>query len=142
MISIEVVIPRSTVDAVYPVLTQCCAQASDVLLGHRNDPYTGEVLAVVNLTDDSHLSKHLPILTQALEQNAILSFQFVQGCLIKVVAPGIEEQMAEFPFSLGDIWIPSLQDIQGVYLCLHRRLLTPQQSAWLLERSEVTWSYL
>ena len=99
MISIEVVIPCSTVDAVYPLLTQ------------------------------------------ALEQKALLSFQFVQGCLVKVTAPGIGEQIANFPFSLGDTWISSLNDERSVYLCLHRRLLTAQQSAWLLAH-QVTWSYL
>jgi hypothetical protein len=142
MISIEVVVPLFAVESVYAVLTQCCAEAGDVLLGRKDDPHTGEVLGVVHLTDDSHVSQHLPILTQALERKAIQSFQFVQGCLVKVVAPDIGEQIANFPFSLGDIWIPSLTDKGSVYLCLHRRLLTPQQSAWLLAHSEVTWSYL
>lgn len=142
MISIEVVVPRSTVDAVYPVLAECCAKAGDVLLGRRDYPPTGEVLGVVHLTDDSHVSTHLPILTQALEQMALLSFQFVQGCLVKVTAPGIGEQLANFPFSLGDVLIPSPDDEQSAYLCLHRRLLTAQQSSWLLAHREVTWSYL
>ncbi len=141
MISIEVVIPRSTVDTVYPVLVQCCTEVGDVLLGRRDDPQTEEVLGVVHLTDDSHVSKHLPILTQALEQKALLSFQFVQGCLVKVAAPGIGEQMANFPFALGDTWISSLNDVRSAYLCLHRRLLTARQSAWLLSH-QVTWSYL
>ena len=140
MISIEVVLPPSTVDAVYPVLVQCCIEAGDVLLGRRADPHTEEVLGVVHLTDDRHVSKHLPILMQALEQKALLSFQFVQGCLVKVAAPGIGVQMAHFPFSLGDTWIPSLNNERSVYLCLHRRLLTAQQSAWLLSH-QVTWSY-
>ena len=142
MISIEVVVPSSTVDAVYPVLAQCCAEAGDVLLGCRDYPPTGEMLGVVHLTDDSHVSKHLPILTQALEQKALLSFQFVQGCLVKVTAPGIWEQMANFPFALGDVFIPSPNHERSVYLCLHRRLLTAQQSAWLLAHHEATWSYL
>ena len=142
MISIEVVIPSSTIDAVYPLLAQCCAEVDDVVLGRRDYSPTGEVLGVVYLTDDSHVSKHLPILTQALEQKAILSFQFVQGCLVKLAAPGIREQMADFPFSLGDVWIPASNDERSVYLCLHRRLLTAQQAAWLVERSEMTWSYL
>ena len=141
MISIEVVMPRSTVDAVYPFLSQCCIQVGDVLLGRKDDSPTGEVLGVVHLTDDTHVSKHLPILTQALEQEAIVSFQFVQGCLVKLAVPGIREHMAHFPFSLGDTWIPSLNNERSVYLCLHRRLLTAQQSAWLLSH-QVTWSYL
>lgn len=142
MISIEVVIPRSTVDAVYPVLAQCCAEAGDMLLGRREYSPTDEVLGVVHLTDDSHVSKHLPILTQALEQKALLSFQFVQGCLVEVAATGIGEQMANFPFALGDVLIPSINDELSAYLCLHRRLLTAQQSAWLLAHREVRWSYL
>ena len=141
MISIEVVIPRATVDAVYPVLVRCCREAGDVLLGRRDDPQPREVLGVVHLTDDRHVSKHLPILTQALEQQALLSFQFVQGCLVKVAAPGIGEQLASFPFSLGDTWIPAPTDERSVYLCLHRRLLTAQPSAWLLSHA-VTWSYV
>ena len=141
MISIEVVLPRSTVDAVYPLLVQCCAEAGDVLLGRRADPHTGEVLGVVHLTDDRHVSQHLPILTQALEQKTLLSFQFVQGCLVKVTAPGIGEELATFPFALGDTWICSLNDERSVYLCLHRRLVTAQQAAWLLAQ-QVTWSYL
>ena len=142
MISIEVVMPGSAVDAVYPVLSQCCAQGGDVLLGRREDSPTGEVLAVVRLTDDTHVSNHLPILVQALEQRALLSFQFVQGCLVKLAAPGIGEYMTHFPFSLGDVWIPALNDERSVYLCLHRHLLTAQQAAWLLAHPEVTWSYL
>jgi hypothetical protein len=132
--------PRSTVDAVYPVLSQCCAQVGDVLLGRRDDSPKGKVLGVVHLTDDTHVSKHLPILTQALEQKAFLSFQFVQGCLVKLAAPGIGEHMAHFPVSPGDVWIPALNEERSVYLCLHRQLLTAQQSAWLLARHEVTWS--
>lgn len=142
MISIEVVVPSSTVDAVYPILSECCAEVGDVLLGHKDYSQTGEMLGVVHLTDDSHASKHLTILTQALEQGAILSFQFVQGCLVKLAAPDIQEQMANFPFSLGDVWIPALNDEQSLYLCLHRQMLTAQQSAWLLARPELTWSYM
>jgi hypothetical protein len=142
LISIEVVVPSSTVDTVYPVLAQCCAEVGDVLLGSRRDyPLTGEMLAVVRLTDDSHVAKHLTVLTQALEKQAILSFQFVQGCLVKLAVPGIREQVANFPFSLGDVWIPALNDEQSLYLCLHRGLMTAQQSAWLA-RHEVTWSYV
>ncbi len=142
MIAIEVVIPSSTVDALYPVLSQYCTEVGDVLLGHRDYSQTSEVLGVVHLTDDSHISKHLTILTQALEQKAILSFQFVQGCLVKLAAPGIQEQIANFPFSLGDVWIPNPNGEQSLYLCLHRQLLTAQQSAWLLVRPELTWSYM
>jgi hypothetical protein len=141
LITIEVVIPRSRVDAVYAQLIQCCAEIGDVLLGQRADPQTGEVLGAVQLTEDSHVSKHLPILTQALEQNALLSFQFVQGCLVKVTAPAIREQMARFPFAFGDTWVSSLNDERSVYLCLHRRLLTPEQSAWLLLH-QLAWNYL
>jgi hypothetical protein len=98
VISIEVVTPGSTVDAVYPVLSQCCAQGGDVLLGRRDDSPTGEVLAVVRLTDDTHVTQHLPILVQALEQGVLLSFQFVQGCLVKLAAPGIGGYIDPFPF--------------------------------------------
>ena len=142
MISIEVVIPGSTVDAVYPLLTQRCAEAGDLLLGRKDFSEIGEILGVVRLTDDSHASKHLTVLTEALEQKAIVSFQFVQGCLVKASAPGIQEQIANFPLSLGDVWIPAAKDEQSVYLCLHRSMLTAQQSAWLLAREKIIWEYV
>ena len=93
MISIEVVVPRSTVDAVYPVLVQCCAEAGDVLLGRRNDPQTGEVLGTVHLTDDSHVSKHLPILTQALEQKTLLAHQVTWSTIAIHVLYGLAQPL-------------------------------------------------
>ena len=142
MISIEVVIPRSNIDAVYPVLCQCCKDVGDVMLGSRSSSLTGEMLVIVCLTNDKHVFAHLTTLTQALEDEAIVSFQFIQGCIVKATGAKVKQHLSSFPFSLGDIWLPALNDEQSVYLCLHRRLLTPQQSAWFLIRPDVKWSYM
>jgi hypothetical protein len=81
LISIEVVMPRSTVDAVYAVLSQCCAQVGDVLLGRRDDSPTGEVLGVVHLTDDTHVSKHLPISLSHVETSGFLPSTRSGACI-------------------------------------------------------------
>jgi hypothetical protein len=112
------------------------------MLGNKIFTLTQEMLVVVRLTNDKHVFSHLTTLTQALEQQAIVSFQFIQGCIVKITAENVKQLMFTFPFSLGDIWLPALNDEQSLYLCLHRRLMTAQQSAWLLVRPEVRWSYM
>ena len=53
----------------------------------------------------------------------------------------VEKQMHDFPLQPGESWLPSIDQANRVYVCMDRPLMTPQQSAWLLERA-VKWEYV
>ena len=142
MILIEITIPGCYVTQVEPTLIQCCIETGDEFLGREYFQEIDEWLFVVHLLEDFNLSKHVPILSQALEQKAIASFEFVQGNLVHLSSQDILEQMHSFPLSLGDSWIPALNDVQSVFLCCHRRVLTPKQISWLVEHHEIRWHYV
>jgi len=142
LILIEVVVPGSLAHQVEPAIEQCCAESGDRLLGRREYQEVNELFLVVQLLQDAHQSKHVPILGQALQNSMISSFNFVQGSLVAVSSPDILEQIHSFPLSLGDSWVPSARDPNCIYLCLHRPLLTHAQAAWFLLHEETTWNYV
>jgi len=137
MIMIEVTVPFSQAKQVEPFLAQCCEEAGDMLLGRREYPEAEQVLLVVRLMSDSHFSKHVPVLGQALQQRAITSFIFAQGNLVKLSSPDILEQMLSFPLEFGDSWVPVINDTHSVYLCIQRSSLTSKQLKWTFEHQEV-----
>ena len=142
MIFIEVVVPDERVQAVEPVLAQCCAQVGDLFLGQRRDPETDQHLFLVRLTHDPHLSKHLSVLGQGLEQALITSFHSVRGSVLALSGPDILEHISRFPFMLDDTWVPAIHSQNEVYLCIGHNLLTGQQAAWLHLHSEIRWKYV
>ncbi|HTK09561.1 MAG TPA: hypothetical protein VL485_20495 [Ktedonobacteraceae bacterium] len=142
MICIEVAVSRDKAQDVAPVLMQCCAQTGDRLLGGRVDTETEEVVFLVQLTQDPHLSAHLPVLSGALQQGLIVAFQFAQGSVLKLTAPHVDEHVHQFPLSFGDSWVPGLQNVEDIYLCIARPLLTARQAAWLHLQENMHWEYV
>ena len=142
MICIEVVASRSHVLTVASALVQCCAQTGDRLLGGRVDAETEEVIFLVRLTHDPHLSTHLTVLGEALHGGLVAAFYFSRGSVLKLSGPSMNERVRLFPFCLGDSWVPGLRNLSDVYLCISRPLLTGRQSAWLLLQEGVRWEYV
>jgi hypothetical protein len=142
LICIEVVVSHPQVHKVAPVLVKCCSLTGDRLLGGRVDAETEEVVFLIQLTQDPHLSSHLSVLGDALQQGLIAAFHFSQGSVIKLNAPGICDYIRKFPFSLGDSWVPGLRNLQDVYLCVCRPLLTGRQAAWLHLQDNLRWEYV
>ncbi len=141
MILIEVAVPSSHADDVEKVIHHCCAETGDTLLGRRDYPDVNELLLVVQLLHDVHISKHVPVLSQALQHLLIHSFVFTQGVVVKVSSSDILTSMYEFPLSSGDSWVPSAHNPHTVYLSIHRPTLSAKQIAWL-HCQEVDWSFL
>ncbi len=142
MVLVEIIVPGAFVQTVEPVLRSCCVETGDELLGGQEYRELDAWFFVVRLMQDENLSKHVPVLTQALLQKAITSFQFAHADVIKLMSPDISEQMYNFPLSLGDSWIPSIDDSKIAYLCAARNVLTKQQSGWLMTHDDVEWRYL
>jgi len=141
VILIEVAVPNSHADDVEKAIDQCCAETGDRLLGRRNYSEVNELFLVVQLLHDVHLSKHVPILSQALQQMLIHSFVFTQGTVVKVSSPDVLSRIYSFPLSSGDSWVPSAHDRHTVYLNIHRPMLNAVQAEWL-HLQETHWSFL
>ena len=141
VIMIEVAVPTSHADDVEKAIDQCCAETGDTLLGRRYYSEVNELFLVVQLLHDVHLSKHIPILSHALQHMLIHSFVLTQGTVVKVSSPDILNCICNFPLSSGDSWVPSAHDLHTVYLNIHRPTLNASQSAWL-HLQETSWSFL
>ncbi len=142
MMLIEVVVPLSLACLVEATFVQCCTETNDEFLGRREYREFGEMLLVVRLTQESNYSLHVPTLTKALQQQAILSYQFVQGYVVKLAAENLFEHMSSFPLAMGDSWIPSAYDPHAAYLYMPRSMLTSEQTAWFIEHETVEWDYV
>jgi hypothetical protein len=142
LICIEVVVARAQVQAVSPTLVECCARTGDRLLGGRVDVDTEEVVFLVQLTQEPHLSVHLTVLSAALQQGLIVAFHFSKGSVLRLSAPQIQDMVCQFPLSLGDSWVPGMRNLQDVYLCIARPLLTPRQAAWLQLQEDMRWEFV
>ena len=142
MICIEVVVARDQVQAVSPLLVECCTKTGDRLLGGRVDVDTEEVIFLVQLTQDPHLSAHLVVLSAALQHELIVAFHFAKGSVLKLSAPQIQETVGQFPLALGDSWVPGMRNLQDIYLCIARPLLTARKAAWLQLQEDVRWEYV
>ncbi len=142
MLLIEVVVPLSLACVVEATFVQCCAETKDEFLGRKEYREIGEMLLVVRLTQESNYSLHIPTLTKALRQQAILSYQFVQGHVVKLSSKNLFEQMCGFPLAMGDSWIPSAHDLHTAYLYMPRLFLTGEQTAWFIQHEDVEWDYI
>lgn len=142
MILIEIAVPSAYASDVEKVIDQCCAETGDRLLGRRDYPEVEQLFLVVQLRHDIHLSKHVPILSQALQHSMISSFEFTQGNVVKVSSPTIFDHICNFPLSLGDSWVPAAHNLHTIYLNIHRSFLSAAQATWLHLHEDVTWSYL
>lgn len=141
MILVEVTVPDAHAEEVEQVIGQCCQHTGDRLLGRRHYPDVGELFLVVQLLGEEHVSEHLPVLRQALQQKLISCFTCTQASLVKVSSPSIFSSIEHFPLALGDSWVPSAHASDTAYLVLHRFLLSAAQAAWV-HLHRVEWSYL
>ncbi len=142
MLLIEVVVPLSLACVVEATFVQCCTETGDEFLGRREYREIDEMLLVVRLAEEGNYSLHIPTLTQALRQQAISSYQFVQGHVVKLSSKTLLEQMRGFPLAMGDSWIPSAYDLHTAYLCMSRLFLTSEQTAWFMQHEDVEWDYV
>src|SRR2546421_13054716 len=97
---IDIGVPAANGEAVQSVIESCCAETGDLLIGRRAYVETEEVLFFVLLMQPIHLSEHLKVLDQALQQAVINSFHpAIYGCMITVSGPSMEslEDLHGFP---------------------------------------------
>jgi hypothetical protein len=90
------------------------------------------------------VSKYVTILSRELQQDVILSFQLVNGDLVKIsFNPSVDlrEQMRHFPLHPGESWFPAIHDPHQAYVCIRRPLMGSKQAAWLLKH-EVEWEFV
>jgi len=141
-IQIEVKVPLMHLSTVESFLKQCCDALGDRLLGRRVFQEEDCVLFLVQLTRLSNRDRHMHALQDGRNRGLITSFQFTRGSVIKISSRTLFEQLHDFPLCSGDVFIPGIDDPQGVFLSVQRPLLSAQQSAWLILREDFTWDYL
>ena len=143
-ILIEIVCTVSKAEAVRTLIEESCQVTGDLLIGRCVYEQINEVLLIVQLVHATSVRRYVTTLSQQLQQEVILSFQLVNGDLVKIsFNPSVDlrEQMRHFPLYPGDSWYPALHEPHHVYVYLRRPLLGAKQSAWLLQH-EVEWVYV
>ena len=142
MIFIDIMVSKMLAAEVEPLLARCCSQTGDFLLGRKIIQDIKVVRFLVGLSEDPHISIHLPILSEALCNKMIISFHFAHGSILRLSSPTIDKQLPYFPFTFGDFWLMDIHSEKDVYLCVPRGLLNGQQAAWLQLRRDINWEYL
>ncbi len=144
-ILIHVAVSLDKADVVETELKRCCADIGDEVLGKRIYDEVEEVLFVVRLYQDNHLSQHIKVLNQYLQSQQLLSFQFEHTNLIRVqgnpIESGIRSAMIEFPLQPNESWFPSITEPQMLYLCTRNILIKPEQAQWLTSH-QAAYQYL
>jgi len=141
---IEIVCALAQAEAVQTLIEESCQATGDLLIGRCVYEQVNEVLLIVRLLGATSVSKYVTILSQELQQEVILSFQLVNGDLVKMSfhpTVDVREQMRHFPLCPGDSWYPALHDPHQAYVCIRRPILGAKQAAWLLHH-EVVWVYV
>ncbi len=141
---IHVAVPLANEDAVQSEVGRCCAETGDIPLGRRVYKESGEVLLVVRLVQDYHLSEHVKLLNQALQQQIILSFQSEVTNLVSVRCKpprSIVESMHDFPLQWNESWFPAIADPHQAYFCTRRMLIGEDQIAWF-NRHHFSYQYI
>jgi hypothetical protein len=133
---IHVAVAVDNTQSVQSAVNNCCEETGDIPIGRRYYEDVGEMLLVVQLINDLHLSKHVKVLSQALHQRAILSFQFEHTHLVTVhCQPSLRilDVMHDFPLSAGESWFPAIADEQMGYLCTRGEEMKSDQVLWFEE---------
>jgi hypothetical protein len=142
---IEIAVLTENAEIVQTEIRRCCTETGDLFLGRRIDKATGEFNLFVQLKQRVHLSHHLSVLDMALQSQLILSFlcaTYNQMILLMCDTPcGVRCRMPTFPLALGETWFLLAADEEEGYICTRRALLSPPQSAWLIQQ-EMRWRYL
>ncbi len=125
-------------------VVNCCSETGDALIGQRVYEEVGEELLVVRLVQDYNVTKHIPILSQALQSKLILSFQIEMINLVRVECPApldIRHLIQDFPLQPNESWFPAIESEQTAYICTRGLLLQPSQELWL-ERHHLDYTYV
>ncbi len=131
-------------ELVQNTVANCCSETGDVLIGQRVYKEVGEVLLVVRLMQDYNVTKHIPILSQALQSKLILSLQIEMMNLVRVECSeplDIRHLVHGFPLQPNESWFPSIESKQMAYICTRSLLLQPSQEHWL-EKYHLTYTYV
>ena len=143
-ILIEIVCTVGKAEAVRTLIEESCQVTGDLLIGRCVYEQINEVLLIVQLVHATSVRRYVTTLSQQLQQEVILSFQLVNGDLVKMSfhpTVDVREQMRHFPLCPGDSWYPALHEPHQAYVCIRRPLLGAKQAAWLLHH-EVVWVYV
>jgi hypothetical protein len=142
---IEIAVLSENAEIVQAEIHRCCTETGDLFLGRRIDEATGEINLFVHLKYRVHLSHHLSVLDIALQRQLILSFlcaTYNQMIFVMCDASyGVRGRLPKFPLNLGETWFLLVTDETEGYICTRRPLLSPQQSAWLIQQ-EIRWRYV
>jgi len=131
-------------EAAQDAVEASCQVTGDLLIGHRVDEETQEVLLLVRLLHATSMNKHETALSHALQQHDIASFRFVTGDLVNISLDPTEdlrEQMRDFPLGSDESWFIAIHDPHQAYVRIGRSVMGANQAAWLLEH-EVVWAYV
>ncbi|GAC1370689.1 MAG: hypothetical protein NVSMB44_37910 [Ktedonobacteraceae bacterium] len=126
------------------MIENCCSETGDTPIGRRVYDDAHEVLLVVRLVQNYNVSKHTPVLSQALQRNLILSFQIEMTNLVTVQCStpfNIRNFMQGFPLHPNDSWFPAITSLQQAYVCTRNLILCPDQEHWF-ERYHLIYKYI
>ncbi len=141
---IHIAVPATNEDLVGNTVVNCCSETGDIPIGRRVYEEFGEVLIVVRLIQDYNVSKHVPILSEALQGKLILSFQIEMTNLVAVHCPpptDIRSFTQNFPLHSSESWFPAIKSPQMAYICTRSLILQPDQESWF-ERYHLDYKYI
>ena len=129
-------------ETVQALIEKYCQEKGNQLIGRSVYEEIGEVLLVVQVLHLTNVSKFVAILSHALHQGIIASFEYVTCDLATISSDpslDLQKQMHDFPLSPGQSWFPAIHDSHQVYLYTSRPVLSPKQIVWLLEH-KMEWA--
>lgn len=134
---IEVGLSTARLSDVQPLLEACLRETGDMLIGRQE--YDDMVLLVVRLLHDT-MQYHIDMLSAALRQERVDSFQIVNCQLFKVAfrQGSIQAIMSHFPLRMGESWFPATDEENAAYICLISPQLSQEQVSWLATQTSIT----
>ncbi len=141
---IHIAVSVANEDIVGNTVVNCCSETGDIPIGRRVYEEFDEVLIVVRLVQEYNVSKHIPILSEALQQKLVLSFQIEMTNLVAVQCPppaDIRSFIQDFPLHSSESWFPAIKAPQLAYICTRSLLLQPDQERWF-ERYHLDYKYI
>lgn len=141
---IEIACPVSKEETMQATVEAFCEETDGLLIGRRIYQETNEILLIVRLPYATNLSKHVTVLSRALQQEVITWFRCVTCDLVKIsfdLSASLEEQLHDFPLRSGESWFPAIHNPHQAYVCMSRPLMAANQAAWILGR-EAAWAFV
>jgi len=143
-ILIEIVCSVYQEEPAQATIEAICKETGDLLIGHRVNEETHEVLLVVQLLQTVSVSRYTTALRHALQQGVIASFRYVSSDLVKISfdpSLDLQEQMRDFPLRPGESWFSAIHNPHQAYVSLSRPLMITEQAAWVLRR-QLEWAFI